>query len=110
MEDKKYWHELTDDEVNSLYEEHCTWGDIMENYKQPDWCNYPNALEGQCGCWSLLDKDFRKKISLDFCENCDSCNEDYLIKYELNMCELCVQMTNHLNGICQKCKQKNKEL
>ena len=24
--------------------------------------------------------------------------------YELDFCEKCFQMTNHLNGICQKCK------
>ena len=27
-----------------------------------------------------------------------------LPEYELNFCEKCYQMTNHLNGICQKCK------
>ena len=26
-----------------------------------------------------------------------------LPEYELNFCEKCYQMTNHLNGICQKC-------
>lgn len=29
-------------------------------------------------------------------EMCDS--------YVLDFCETCFQMTNHLNGICQKCK------
>ena len=24
--------------------------------------------------------------------------------YEIDFCEKCFQMTNHLNGICQKCK------
>jgi hypothetical protein len=27
-----------------------------------------------------------------------------LPEYELAFCEKCYQMTNHLNGICQKCK------
>jgi len=27
-----------------------------------------------------------------------------LPEFELNFCEKCFQMTNHLNGICQKCK------
>jgi hypothetical protein len=27
-----------------------------------------------------------------------------LHEYELNFCSKCFQMTNHLNGICQKCK------
>ena len=27
-----------------------------------------------------------------------------LTEYELEFCEKCYQMTNHLGGICQKCK------
>jgi len=27
-----------------------------------------------------------------------------LPEYELDFCDKCFQMTNHLNGICQKCK------
>ena len=27
-----------------------------------------------------------------------------LPEYELNFCPKCLQMTNHLNGKCQKCK------
>jgi len=27
--------------------------------------------------------------------------------YELQPCEKCLQMTNHLDGVCQKCKQPN---
>lgn len=31
-------------------------------------------------------------------------------EYELDYCNKCVQMTNHLNGVCQKCsKQDEKE-
>lgn len=26
--------------------------------------------------------------------------------FELAYCPKCIQMTNHLNGICQKCKNK----
>ena len=25
-------------------------------------------------------------------------------EFELNYCEKCIQMTNHLDGVCQKCK------
>lgn len=28
--------------------------------------------------------------------------------FELHFCEKCMQMTNHLDGICQKCKPKCK--
>jgi hypothetical protein len=27
-------------------------------------------------------------------------------QYDLQYCEQCNQMTNHLNGVCQKCKQE----
>ena len=39
MEEKKYWHELSKDERNQLYDKHITVGEIMENYKQPNWCH-----------------------------------------------------------------------
>jgi len=31
-------------------------------------------------------------------------NEDKKPNYELQFCKKCFQMTNHLDGICQKCK------
>ena len=31
------------------------------------------------------------------------------MEFELNFCETCYQMTNHLNGVCQKCKPKGME-
>lgn len=74
MEEKKFWHEVPQEEIDKLIEDHKTIGYVMENYKQPDWCTYPNALEGQMGCWSLmnLDKDgTRTMISHKFCKNCD---------------------------------------
>ena len=49
----------------------------MKNYKQPDWCNYEEALSWMMGCWSLCDinKDgTRTKISTEFCKNCDCFN------------------------------------
>lgn len=68
----KYWHELTDEEVNQLFERKITIGDLMENYKQPDWCDYTDALAGQMGCWSLMDAfGTRKNISHEFCKDCD---------------------------------------
>lgn len=67
----RYWHKLTDDEFDKLQADKTTWGEIMENLKQPDWCNYPGALEGGTGCWSLIDKDLRKKINRKYCGTCD---------------------------------------
>jgi len=62
---KKYWHRLKSD-INM---EKITVGDCLKKYKQPDWCNYPNALEGGMGCWSLV--FHREKINKKFCRNCD---------------------------------------
>lgn len=74
---KRYFHELSQEEVDKLIADKKNWGDIMREYKQPDWCNYPNALEGTTGCWSLIDlsKDgLRTKISKEFCKGCDECS------------------------------------
>jgi len=70
----RYFHELEQTEIDALIANNPKIGYIMETYKQPDWCKYPNALEGQMGCWSLMDlnKDgLRTKISKDFCKDCD---------------------------------------
>lgn len=68
---KKYFHELTDEEFNKLVEDKTTIDTILKTYLQPDWCNDPNALAGKWGCWSLMSGDTRKKISKKFCRNCD---------------------------------------
>jgi hypothetical protein len=65
----KYWHQLTDKEVGYLIESNVTWKDIMDSYRQPDWCGYPEAINGQMGCWSLTGED-RLNISRGYCKNC----------------------------------------
>ena len=70
---KQYWHELSQADIDKLIGK-VTNQFIMDNYKQPDWCTYPEALSGLMGCWSLGDatKDgSRTKISNKFCEKCD---------------------------------------
>ena len=70
----RYFHELEQKEVDALIADKKTIGYIMETYKQPDWCNYPEALSMTMGCWSLCDlkKDgLRTKISKEFCKGCD---------------------------------------
>ena len=74
MPDKKYWHELSQEEVDALVSSGKTWGDIMQEYQQPAWCGYLDALAGQVGCWSLVDYvkgGGRERISLDFCKGCE---------------------------------------
>lgn len=73
----EYWHELSQEKIDELISKKVTLKYVMDNYKQPDWCNYPNALEGVMGCWSLTDnrKDgLRTKISKQFCSNCHECS------------------------------------
>ena len=72
MKDKRpFLHELTPGEIDKILAEKIKIGELMERYRQPDWCGYPGALEGQMGCWSLMDlKGLRCKISKDFCCDC----------------------------------------
>jgi len=67
---KPYFHKITNEEYQRLIDDKWTLGKVAEHYKQPSWCGYPNALEGQMGCWSLLSME-RHQISPDFCRNCD---------------------------------------
>lgn len=74
--DKPYFHELTDEQVNELLASHITWGELVDRFAQPEWCNYHNALMGEMGCWSLVDmRGLRKEISLDYCKSCDCCRK-----------------------------------
>lgn len=70
----KYWHEISQDEVNEVIASKKTYQFLVDNYKQPDWCSYPDALMGVMGCWSLTDNGpdgLRTKVSHDFCKTCD---------------------------------------
>jgi len=31
-----------------------TWHDFTRRYRQPSWCQYPDALYGAIGCYSLV--------------------------------------------------------
>ena len=50
-----YWHEIPQAEQEKIIKEYgLTVAQFLEKYKQPDWCEYPEALAGQMGCWSLI--------------------------------------------------------
>lgn len=69
---KKYFHELSDKDIAKLLSKKRTWKYIMENYKQPSWCTYPEALSGIMGCWSLTDiSKNRVKITDNYCNSCE---------------------------------------
>lgn len=67
----KYFHELTDDEFNELKESGINLGELAVKYPQPDWCDYPDALLGVMGCWSLV---YRCGVSESYCKECDCFN------------------------------------
>lgn len=72
--EKRYWHELTQDEVDEVFKTNMTIKSFMLKYKQPDWCGYPEALSGIMGCWSLCDSSpngLRTRVSKEWCQTCD---------------------------------------
>jgi hypothetical protein len=72
----RYFHTLADSTVRRLIRQKVTYGELKERYKQPAWCTYPDALEGEMGCWSLMDLfGTRHEISREYCKNCDCFKE-----------------------------------
>jgi len=70
---KIYFHELPQSEIDKIVEENPTAEELINRYKQPDWCTYPNALGLFAGCWSLCDyhpNGLRTKISKKYCNDC----------------------------------------
>jgi hypothetical protein len=64
----KPFHEMSDSNWQELLESKATWNDIMKEYAQPEWCDYPDALKGMMGCWSLIR---RMVTGEDYCKSCD---------------------------------------
>jgi hypothetical protein len=77
---KIYWHELPNEKQKKIFDRAeklgKNWGWFQKRFKQPDWCDYPGALEGELGCWSLL--SMKTAITREFCKNCDC----YLLESE----------------------------
>lgn len=78
MNQKIKWHEKTPQERDAIIKERGlkTIGDVMANFDQPDWCDYPEALSGPMGCWSLLDPSIT--IMRDYCKDCECFNQPKL--------------------------------
>lgn len=47
---------------------------------------------------------FKKKVK----KKRISVEEQIFEDYELDFCETCFQMTNHIDGVCQKCLKERK--
>lgn len=71
---KKYYHELTQAEIDALIESKITYGELAKLHPQPKWCTYTDAVMGEMGCWSLM---IPGKVNRDFCRKCE-CSKDYV--------------------------------
>jgi len=81
-ERRVYWHELSREHQQEILKqaakEYKTVGWFTKNYKQPDWCTYPDAMDPKFGCWSLVgnweeELGFKspEKIDRSFCDGCE---------------------------------------
>ena len=64
----KFFHQLSEDEFKELLGTGMTWGECAEKYPQPKWCSYPNAVQGEMGCWSLVGFRVYGRGSCKHCE------------------------------------------
>lgn len=67
-----YFHEMSDEQFKRLQDAGTTWAGIMESFEQPKWCEYPEALAGKMGCWSLTS---RMVTGEDYCKKCECYKE-----------------------------------
>ena len=64
----KYFYELTEVEFDELVKQKLTWAQCAELYPQPTWCNYPEAICGVMGCWTLMSFLVTDE---GYCKKCD---------------------------------------
>jgi hypothetical protein len=70
---KKYWHKISQKEINRLIKRNKNYKHVLNNYLPPDWCGFPGALNYPWGCWALCDLEengTRTKISKKWCATC----------------------------------------
>ena len=69
--EKKFWHELTDKEVQEFINKGITYKEMDDIYKTPDWCKYEHPFCKEFHwCDDLLNPDTRPQISVEYCNNC----------------------------------------
>ncbi|HAF43763.1 MAG TPA: hypothetical protein DCK83_02135 [Gallionellaceae bacterium] len=65
----RYFHLMPPGEWKRLCAEGTTWRGLQHmGYAQPDWCSYPDALDGLMGCWSLI---YQRVTGEEYCKDCD---------------------------------------
>ena len=71
VSEKIYWHELTDEQRLDIWDNSgLTVVEFMKKYSQPEWCEYPDALQPMMGCWSLIMLPIQAKTKA-YCKNCE---------------------------------------
>jgi hypothetical protein len=71
---KSYWHKIPKEDQKAVLQfSQMTVGAFMDKYQQPPWCNYPEALGGTMGCWSLMIPG--KIWNRSCCKNCELLEE-----------------------------------
>ena len=68
----RYYHTLSKKELRLLYDMDISFDKLVSTFKQPSWCNYPKALNGLYGCWSLFIPERVSRISHNYCKECDN--------------------------------------
>ena len=64
---KPFFHALS---MKQIERRHITFKQARENYRQPDWCQEPIALE-PLGCWGLTGGYVHEKGEA-YCRSCES--------------------------------------
>ena len=62
------FHKLTLPQQRKAFVKYMTCEEFEAVYSQPVWCDYPFALRGIMGCWSLVDGKIR---GIKDCKDCD---------------------------------------
>lgn len=62
------FHEIDALQFSAMKALGMSFGELVKNYRQPEWCAYPGALEGLSGCWSLVYRHIRCRGD---CGDCD---------------------------------------
>jgi len=63
----EYFHELTDEQWETLKASGMTWNEAAKRFKPPAWCSEQAAVDPM-GCWSLVGRMVKDE---DYCKDCD---------------------------------------
>ena len=71
---RPFWHRLSKKNQLKVLNSGITVGHFVSSYRQPRWCDYPEALASVLGCWSLMTPG--KIRSIKNCYNCSLCKRE----------------------------------